>query len=270
MILKETYERAGIHDSWESVYRSNPLQDRLYARLLDRILGHLQPDAEALFLDAGCGVGYHALAIAQRGYCCVGVDISETILRQAAGNACQAGLDARVSFRAEALENLSFADGTFDVVHCRGVLMHIPEWEKALRQLCRVLKPGGKIVILESNASALETCLVRLLRRVRHTRSQMVATPGGLEFWAEQGGQPVVTRIANVSYLQEQLRAHGVEPLHRFATEFWDINRFAPGLPRNLVICLNRLWFALRLPCALSIGNAVIGQKRFASTRSSK
>lgn len=262
MILKETYERPHIHESWESVYRGNPLQDRLNARLLDRILKQVQPAPDARFLDAGCGVGYHTLAIARRGYRCVGVDISETILRQAEDNALRAGLQERVSFRADNLEDLSFTDGSFDVVHCRGVLMHVPEWESALGQLCRVLKPGGKIVILESNTSSLETRVVCLLRWLRQGRSRMVTTPGGLEFWAEQDGQPVVTRIARVRYLQEQLRAHGVEPTSRFATEFWDINRFAPGLRRNLAIRFNRLWFALHLPSVLSMGNALVGRKR--------
>jgi ubiquinone/menaquinone biosynthesis C-methylase UbiE len=261
MILKQTYERPEIHAGWEDVYRHSPLQDAFNARILQRTLGYLRPAGDALFLDAGCGVGYHSLAIARHGYRCVGVDISETILRQANLSAVRAGLAARVTFRPESLENLSFNDDTFDVVHCRGVLMHVPAWEQALEQLCRVLKPGGKIVLFESNTAALETCLVRVLRTLRQTRSNMVSTPGGLEFWAEQDGQPVVTRVANLRYLQARLHSHGVKPIKRFASEFCDINRFATGPRRNLVIRFNRWWFDWRLPYVLSMGNAIIGQK---------
>ena len=57
-------------------------------------------------------------------------------------------------------------------------------------------------------------------------------------------------------------RAFGVRPVARFATEFWDVYRFAPGLCRNLAIRFNRLWFALRLPAGPSIGNAIIGEKQ--------
>ena len=42
--------------------------------------------------------------------------------------------------------------------------MHVPDWERALTNLCRVLKPGGRIVILESNHKAVEMLLVRSVR----------------------------------------------------------------------------------------------------------
>ncbi|MCI0463523.1 MAG: class I SAM-dependent methyltransferase [Gemmataceae bacterium] len=261
MILKDTYEQDGIHAGWEAAYRGNPLQDRLNAVVLDRILACVRPPRDALFLDAGCGVGYHTLAIARRGYRCAGIDISESILEQAERNLACAGLACRVSFRSESLEDLSFAEDTFDVIHCRGVLMHIPDWERALAQLCRVLKPGGKIVVLESNTDAVETALVRLVRQVRAPRSRLTRTPGGLEFWAEKDGLPMVTRIADVAYLVERLRVLGVRPLRRLATEFWDVHRFAAGFWRDLAIRFNRLWLALRLPAGPSIGNAVIGEK---------
>jgi SAM-dependent methyltransferase len=261
MILKDTYEQHGIHAGWEAAYRSNPLQDRLNAVVLDRILACVRPPHDALFLDAGCGVGYHSLAIAGRGYRCVGIDLSESILAQAESNLARAGLAGRVSFRCEGLEGLSFTDDTFDVIHCRGVLMHIPDWERALAQLCRVLKPGGKIVVLESNTDAVETALVKLVRQVRAPRSRLTRTPGGLEFWAEKDGLPVVTRIADMGYLVGRLRALGVQPVRRLATEFWDVHRFAAGFWRDLAIRFNRLWLALRLPAGPSIGNAVIGEK---------
>src|SRR4051794_20947092 len=123
MKLKETYELREIHEGWESVYRGNTLQDRFNARILDRALACARPAEGAMFLDAGCGVGYHSLAIARRGFRCVGVDISANVLRDAAENLRRAGLEGRVSFQCESLEDLPFPDQYFDVVHCRGVLM---------------------------------------------------------------------------------------------------------------------------------------------------
>src|SRR5437762_3504696 len=105
MNLKPTYERPVIHDRWEAVYRSNPLQDRLNAALLDRALACVKPAPDALFLDAGCGVGYHSLAIAAHGFRVVGVDISSNVLKQAAENLQRCGLGDRVTFRCESLEN---------------------------------------------------------------------------------------------------------------------------------------------------------------------
>jgi ubiquinone/menaquinone biosynthesis C-methylase UbiE len=259
--LKQTYELREVHDHWEAAYRGNALQDRLNAALLDRVLARMRPPSGALFLDAGCGVGYHTLALARRRFRCVGVDISETVLGQARDHLARSGLGDRVRFQCDSLEQLSFADGTFDAVHCRGVLMHVPRWEAALGQLCRVLRPGGRIVVIESNTAAVEAGLVRLVRRVRSGKSRLVPTRGGLEFWAEKDGQPLVTRIADMGYLLKRLNDFGVRPLARFATEFWDVHRFAAGPCRDLAIQFNRLWFALRLPAGPSIGNAVIGEK---------
>jgi 2-polyprenyl-3-methyl-5-hydroxy-6-metoxy-1,4-benzoquinol methylase len=261
MELKQTFESRAVHDTWESVYRGNTLQDRFNARMLGRILAYLRPAPGALFLDAGCGVGYHALALARHGFRCVGTDISETVLETAERNRAASGLADRVTFRCETLERLSFADATFDAVHCRGVLMHIPGWEQALAQLCRVLKPGGSMVLLESNDAAVETAVVRLLRRFRRPASRLVPTPGGLEFWAEQDGRPIVTRVANLDHLSDRLARHGVTVTRRFATEFCDINRFRRRGLRDAVIRFNQLWFALRLPPALSMGNALVGRK---------
>jgi len=138
--LKATYEQQEIHARWEAAYRGNPLQDRLNSAMLDRIFRVINPPRDAHFLDAGCGVGAHLLAFANRGYNCTGVDISETILNTTRANIAAAGMTDRARAEYQSLEQLGFRDAAFDVIHCRGVLMHIPEWERALAELIRVLK----------------------------------------------------------------------------------------------------------------------------------
>jgi ubiquinone/menaquinone biosynthesis C-methylase UbiE len=259
--LKTTYEIPVVHEVWEAAYRGNPLQDRLNALLMDRVMAQLDPPADALFLDAGCGVGYHSLAFARRGVRCVGIDISETVLQTARANLSSSRMSHRVWLHCGGLERLSFADTTFDVVHCRGVLMHIPEWEAALAELCRVLKPGGSIVVMEANSSSVEAWLVRLLRYLRKPRSRLVVAPGGLEFWSDLNGHPFVVRMADLSCLTARLEACRIQIVTRFATELFDIYRFPTGVIRNTIIRLNRLWFCLRLPACLSAGNALVGRK---------
>lgn len=260
-VLQATYETAEIHDRWEAIYRKNPLQDRLNDKMMDRIMAYLRPRTDALFLDAGCGVGDHSVRIARRGHRCVGIDLSHSILRQAAWNVARNGLEAKITLSCQPLENLSFPDGTFDHVHCRGVLMHIPNWETALASLCRVLKPGGRIVILEANDAGLDAGFVRLARLLLKRKSKMVTTPGGLEFWSEDNGVPFVARIANVPFLLSKLRQLNVRPIARFATEFLEIGRLPAGMLRNAAILLNGAWFSLRLPANISTGNAIIGEK---------
>lgn len=260
--LKATYEQSAVHEGWEAAYRDNPLQDRLNAAMLDRILRAIAPASGARFLDAGCGVGAHTLAIAGRGFDCTGVDISETILATTRANIAAAGLAERARAECRSLEDLGFPTDAFDVVHCRGVLMHIPQWEKALAELVRVVKPGGHLVLFEANTQAVETWIARMMRWLRKPVSRVERTPGGIESWAEQDGQPFLVRIANIAYLRQRLNALGVDVRQRWASEFWDVYRFRAGWVRNLVVRFNSLWFRCRLPARLSMGNIVIGRKR--------
>ncbi len=260
--LKATYEQQGVHQGWESAYRDNPLQDRLNAAMLERILREIAPPPGARFLDAGCGVGAHTLAIARHGYDCTGVDISETILEKTRANITTAGLAERARAECRSLEDLGFPSDSFDVVHCRGVLMHIPQWEKALTELVRVLKPGGHLVLFEANTQAVETRIVRMMRWLRKPVSRVERTPGGIESWAEHDGQPFLVRIADISYLKTRLDTLGVDVHRRWASEFWDVYRFRAGWIRNVVIRFNALWFRCRLPALLCMGNIIIGRKR--------
>jgi len=261
MNLEKTFATSQIHDEWVSVYRSNALQDRFNAQIMHRVFGYLNPRPGAVFLDAGCGTGEHTIRIAQRGYDCVGIDISKRVLCKAHKKVSECELSFRVSFVRQPLESLAFPDSDFDVVHCRGVLMHIPDWEIALDNLCRVLKPGGRIVIIEANHTSFETAIVRVVRKVKRGRSKIIETPGGLEHWSEENGNLFVARTANIKYMTQIMKRHGIGIVERFSTEFWDINRFPAGIIRNLVIRFNQLWFFLRLPAFLSAGNGIIGEK---------
>jgi ubiquinone/menaquinone biosynthesis C-methylase UbiE len=259
--VRNAFQGREVHAAWEAVYRRDRRQQRFQERTLARIVRWLGLPAGSRVLDAGCGTGEHTVRLAELGYRCVGVDVSPRVLWQAAELARARGLGSRIRFQSEALEELPFPDGAFDAVHCRGVLMHVPRWERALAELCRVLRPGGKIALLENNHRCLDLWLVRLARLVRKGESRLVRTAGGLEFWVNRPGEAPLTRVANLRYATRQLEAHGVRLVKRFATEFWDLNRFPAGLPRRAALSFNRLWFALRLPAYPSRGNALIGEK---------
>jgi len=261
--LDETYAKPEIHDQWESIYRGNPLLDKLNDLIMDRIIDYLQPAPGAKFLDAGCGIGDHTARIARKGYECVGIDISPTILQKAEERIRAFGLSSRVRFICQALDDMSPNGDLFDVVHCRGVLMHIPGWKAALRNLCAALKPGGHIVILENNVKAFYSrayLFARSLCRYK-VASRLVETEGGTELWTDENGTPFVVRLANINVLNETLRGFKVEPVFRFSTSLIGIEQIPAGWFRNAVISLNHLVCILRIPPAICKGNAIIGKK---------
>jgi SAM-dependent methyltransferase len=265
--LKETYARTEIHDEWESLYRGNPLLDRINDRQMDRIIRALGVRQGSIVLDAGCGVGDHTLRIARRGYRCVGVDISRHILAQARVRVAREGLDSRVQLLCLALEDLPFPPDTFDAIHCRGVLMHVPDWQKALSNLCRVLKRGGRIAILEDNDRSLHAALVLVARRLpwRESKSALVRSPDGLEFWSNEAGSPFVYRMASIAGLRSRLRRDGLVVTERFPTSLIDVAVLPAGFVRNTAIRINQLATLAGVPAALCKGNGLIAEKKFAS-----
>lgn len=251
------FQNKTVHEKWDSVYRQGEAQSAFNYALTDRILSYF-PDG-ATILDAGCGTGNHTRRFAQRGHPCIGVDVSAYAIRQAQRLTAP---ESKIEYRQLSLLDLSAIREGFDAIHCRGVLMHIGDWETALHEICGKLNPGGRIIIIENNDKAVEARLVRFIRRFRKSDSLMVGTPTGYEFRATLEGNVSLWRVANIKYLISKLREYGSEPISRFATEFWDLNRFPQGVARNLAVSFNRLYFKLGLPSYFSLGNAVVAEKK--------
>ncbi len=89
-------------------------------------------------LDAGCGTGEIVGQLIRCGHEVWGLDISELMIRYAKEH-CVLG-----RFQQGDIEHLPFRDNTFDMVVCLGVLEYLNTDEKALREIRRVLKPGGE------------------------------------------------------------------------------------------------------------------------------
>jgi ubiquinone/menaquinone biosynthesis C-methylase UbiE len=113
-------------------------------RLLN--LAALQPGDRVLDVATGPGIMARiaARAVGASGQV-VGVDIAEQSLEVARRKAAEEGL-AQVTFQVEDAENLTLPDDTFDAIFCSMGLMHFPAPEKALLEMRRVLKPGGKLL----------------------------------------------------------------------------------------------------------------------------
>lgn len=103
-------------------------------------------------LDIACGTGDFSLAIAGRMHPdsrIVGLDLSEGMLAVMRDKVAGAGLDDRISCEQGDSEAMRFADASFDVVTIAFGIRNFAHREAALREILRVLKPGGRLVILE-------------------------------------------------------------------------------------------------------------------------
>ena len=126
-------------------------------------LAQYLPPAPAQVLEVGAGTGAMSLLIAELGYTLTAIDISRRMLQEARRKAAQRGLT--ITFEIADAEVLPFRDGAFDTVFGRHILWTLPHPERALAEWRRVLRPSGRLVLIDSLA-APRTIRRRLQRMV--------------------------------------------------------------------------------------------------------
>ncbi len=129
-------------------------------------------------LDVGCAYGFVVELLSGLGYEAVGIDISSYAVRKGS----VLGL-----IRAD-VESLPFKSGSFDLVTCFAVLEHLLRPDKALREVYRVLKPGGVVVATTPNTSLTATLIVHVLgREPLETHPSATSPNGWIERFARAG-----------------------------------------------------------------------------------
>jgi ubiquinone/menaquinone biosynthesis C-methylase UbiE len=117
----------------------------------DRIFALVLGDRRSLdALDVGCGTGFLSFELAQRGHRVTGVDFSDAMLAEARRKA----QNAIVRFQHADAEALPFEAGSFDLVISRHVLWTLPHPVAAIDEWIRVLRPGGRLVIVDGQFDA--------------------------------------------------------------------------------------------------------------------
>ena len=122
--------------------------DRGWRRKAIRLLEPYKPQT---MLDIATGTGDFAILAAQMLHPkqLVGADISEGMMAVGAKKVKKAGLEAVISFAKEDCLNLSYNEGSFDAVTAAFGIRNFTNLDRGLSEMCRVLKPGGHLSIVE-------------------------------------------------------------------------------------------------------------------------
>lgn len=161
-------------------------------------------------LDVGCGTGEMAGKLMRRGYEVWGLDLAESMIRYARDRC------ASDRFEVGDIEHIPFADNTFDAVVCLGVIEYLDTDEQALREIRRVLKPGGRAVVSTPSAICplyhMDRVLVVLMAAVRPLYDLVTYRLRGRRASVRQASLAAANRRYYRRRWQRLLRSMGLEP----------------------------------------------------------
>jgi 2-polyprenyl-3-methyl-5-hydroxy-6-metoxy-1,4-benzoquinol methylase len=259
-VVEKTLMKPDIHYQWENSYRT-AYCEKFYENAFDYITNFLDAPKNSLILDAGCGSGYHSIRLAKRGFSVIGVDFSESILKMAEINIQSNNLGDRIKIQRENITSLNFSDETFDYILCWGVLMHIPDIERAISELTRVLRKGGMIIISEANMLSLELIIIRNLRRLKG-KQKATRQPTGLEYWTITSAGKLFVRHADLKWLKKTFESSGFTVKKHVSGQFMEMySWFSSQLFQSLIHKFNHLWFKYVKVPYLATANIIIFER---------
>jgi ubiquinone/menaquinone biosynthesis C-methylase UbiE len=144
-------------ERWAETYDQSILQRllfrRCYLKFIELILGRCDPNrnGDLLLLDVGCGTGSFIVLLAQTAapVRSVGLDMAAGMCERGWEKTARLHLADRVRFVVADAERLPMGEAVFDVVTCSNSFHHYPDQAAVLNQMHRVLKPGGRLIILD-------------------------------------------------------------------------------------------------------------------------
>ncbi|HEX8693061.1 MAG TPA: class I SAM-dependent methyltransferase [Longimicrobium sp.] len=261
-------------DTWKNLYVSE------YARgfyVVDTLRRYV-PDFEvsgARVLDIGCGDAGVLIAFAERGARCAGIELDEKSLERGRVRAEEHGVE--VDLRRGIAEELPWPDGSFDLVILDNVLEHVTDRGKTLREIHRVLRPGGLLYQVTPKPFALYS----LWNDPHYDLAGLVLMPRSMQIWyfekVRGGGEGTydVGVIPTRPRLRKMLRQAGFEPVVS-PRELWVHylrNRIArpeevrPGLKRKLASFFGSRRWPFENPLMRWLWDVSIGSNFFIARR---
>jgi len=133
----------------EKMYRKFPDEGK---QLLESIVQFIGPKIGETIVDVGTGAGFLAVGLSEkvgRGGKVIGLDVSKSALQQARRKAAKENPHRVLEFKVGDVYSLPLEDNFADVVCCKSLIASLGHRQKALREMARVAKHGGRVVVAE-------------------------------------------------------------------------------------------------------------------------
>ena len=146
------------HFGWyeEGTWSPFPIA-KAHRAMEDLLFRSLKLPPGSTVLDAGCGSGYVAIRMAQHGLNVQGIDIVERHIRQARRYIAKAGFQKQIQVSTGDYHQLTFPDASLDGVYTMETIVHSTDPKKVFKEFMRVLRPGGRLALLEYDFMSTKT-----------------------------------------------------------------------------------------------------------------
>jgi len=166
------------HDAWKEISRGYEQHfARLTSQSVDAVLDAAEVGSGKGILDVCCGPGMITAAALSRGARPMGIDFSAEVVEIAKSNIPDA------EFQKGDAQSLPFADNTFDSVVCGFGIIHVPDPQKALSEMHRVLKPEGRVAVSVWEAPNTNNGFGLLFGSIKAHADMDVDLPHGPDFF---------------------------------------------------------------------------------------
>jgi ubiquinone/menaquinone biosynthesis C-methylase UbiE len=206
-VLYHDWESATYDDKWSISFDQRCID---YAR--DRFTAIAGTDGwpYGQSLEIGAGTGFFSLNLHQAGVLSEIhlTDISAGMVAAAQGNAVRLGLE--IEGRVADAEHLPYPDSTFDLVLGHAVLHHLPDVEQCVREMLRVLRPGGRLVVCGEPTRYGDLIARRLSRATWWAATRLTRLPGIRRRWARPAEE--LTESSRAAALEAVVDLHTFDP----------------------------------------------------------
>ena len=160
MTITEIKEQMNKRFEMGKAYEIKILWDEIrHEELISAVLEMSTPHSGKNILDMGCGTGGMPHYIHDMNYI-IGTDISDVAIKQAKETFKD---NPKKMFKQMDAQNLTFRNKEFDIVFAKEVIEHLPDVQKAIKEIYRVLKPGGLFVLTSPNRGSMHLQVNKIL-----------------------------------------------------------------------------------------------------------